>query len=345
MTTRSASLLAPLVVTLACASPSASDEAEASEATTSASGTGEATTGDGASETAGDGGTSDGGTGGETGGETGAETGEDPWLDACPEVPTVQASGLVSNPAIDEASGLVRSRTQAWVWVHNDSGDTARLFALALADLTTIELHLDGAAALDWEDLALGPGSEPGDYLYVGDIGDNGEARPYVTIYRVREPDLAAAGPDPIVTADWQAFELTYPDGPHNAETLLVDPRSGDLFIVTKGGQTKLYRAAAPLASGELEAMPDPSYPSAIATGGDVSPLGDHVIVRGYADAWLWLRGPDEGLAEALGREPCEVPLAAEQQGETLAIDLDGRGYYTLSEGTDSVLWAFRHAD
>ena len=336
---RACPILAPLLVTLACASSPASDDGEASEAASSPSGSSES------DPTSDDASTGDGSTGGETEGETGGETGEDPWLDACPEVPTVQASGLVSNPAIDEASGLVRSRSQAWVWVHNDSGDTARLFALALADLTTIELHLDGAAALDWEDLALGPGPEPGDYLYVGDIGDNGEARPYVTVYRVREPELAAAGPDPIVAADWQAFELTYPDGPHNAETLLVDPRSGDLFIVTKGGQTKLYRAAAPLASGELEAMPDPSYPSAIATGGDVSPLGDHVIVRGYADAWLWLRGPDEGLAEALGREPCEVPLAAEQQGETLAIDLDGRGYYTLSEGTDSVLWAFRHAD
>ena len=147
-----------------------------------------------------------------------------------------------------------------------------------------------------------------------------------------------------LVVDDWDALELTYPDTPHDAETLLVDPISGDLFIVTKGAQTLLYRRSAPLSSGALEQLPDPSFPSAIATAGDISPLGDFVLVRSYADAFAWLRGPGQTIGEAMLGDPCSMPLVAEQQGETIAIDADGRAYFTLSEGTNQPLWRFSFA-
>jgi len=83
--------------------------------------------------------------------------------------------GTVANPAIDELSGLVQSTAHPGVlWANNDSGDSARVFAVGSdgADLGTV--MVSGATATDWEDLALGPGPGGGDHLYVGDLGGAG---------------------------------------------------------------------------------------------------------------------------------------------------------------------------
>ena len=107
-------------------------------------------------------------------------------------------SGTVANPAIDELSGLAQSRAHPGVlWANNDSGDTARVYALGTdgADLGTVSVS--GATAVDWEDLALGPGPGGTDHLYVGDTGGAGtpaNARPTVTVYRFPEPDPPGAG-------------------------------------------------------------------------------------------------------------------------------------------------------
>ncbi|NJK33436.1 MAG: hypothetical protein HC927_14105, partial [Deltaproteobacteria bacterium] len=158
---------------------------------------------------------------------TETDTGEsETGLSECPSVADPVAQATITAPEIDEASGMVRSRSQELLWLHNDSGDSARLFALGLDGQLLATIELAGADAIDWEDLALGPGPSPGDWLYIGDIGDNAEARPGITIYRLPEPaDVAGSGPNPIELDNWTALELTYPDSPHDAETLLVDPR------------------------------------------------------------------------------------------------------------------------
>lgn len=276
--------------------------------------------------------------------ETETDTGSaEPWLEACPEVDGSTVVGSLADPAIDEASGLVRSSVHDLLWAHNDSGDSARVFAVGLEGQALATIELVGAPAVDWEDMALGPkveAPETGDWLYLGDIGDNAEARPSIAVLRMAEPaSIRDQG-----VGDWELLALTYPDGPHNAETLLVDPLSGDLFIVTKGEQTKLYGLPAPLASGELVALADPNFPSAIATAGDISANGDAIVVRGYAQAFLWLRPMDASVEQAMLGEPCSIPLAAEQQGECVALVGLGlgvggeRGYYTVSEGAGSPL-------
>lgn len=274
--------------------------------------------------------------------DTGSSERDVDLVTECPVVSSGEIQGIVVAPEINEASGMVRSRTQELLWVHNDSGDRARFFAIGFdgARLGTVELV--GAGAIDWEGLALGPGPEPGDYLYAGDIGDNDAVRRGITIYRLLEPaDFTQDAIDPVLLGDWDAIELSYPDRPHNAETLLVDPWSGDLFIVTKDVETLLFRRPAPISSGTLEQMPNPRYPGMTATAGDVSPLGDWVMIRGYTEAFAWWRMPGETLGEAMLSEPCAMPLAVELQGETLSIDADGLGYFTLSEKTRQPLWYF----
>ena len=95
----------------------------------------------------------------------------------------------------------------------------------------------------DWEDIAVGPGPDgDGDFLYVGDIGDNGAERRSVTVYRVAEPEAAPVPPG-VALSGAEAIELTYPGGPVDAEALLVDPRTGDLVIVTKSTRRRLAGA------------------------------------------------------------------------------------------------------
>lgn len=273
---------------------------------------------------------------------TGAGTTGEPML-VCPDVADPVEAADVDDEEIEEASGLVASRTQPGVfWVHNDSGDDPRFFAVDAGGQRMGVFNVGGgASAVDWEDMSSGPGPDPGEYLYFGDIGDNGEEREEITLYRVREPDAAAAGGGEVDLEDVDVIDLVYPDEAHNAETLIVDPQTGDLVIVAKGDPTRVFVRPGPVEAGGpyvLEEIAPIDFSPVIATGGDISPGGEFIAVRTYTVALLWLRPPGTSLAEAFAGEPCEIPLADEQQGEALAFAGDGSGYYTLGEGSSEPL-------
>src|SRR4051794_23165007 len=163
---------------------------------------------------------------------------------------TPQQVGTATDSRLKEVSGVVQSRAHPNVlWVHNDSGDTARMFAIQRNGTMIREYALAGADAIDWEDVALFPGSNGGrDALYFGDIGDNAKARAYITIYAIDEPDPATE----TTTSAVHSQRLLYPDGPHDAEAMFVDPATRDLFIVTKelSGASVVYRKASGLVAG-----------------------------------------------------------------------------------------------
>lgn len=261
-------------------------------------------------------------------------------------------SGTVQADEIAEASGIVASRLYPLLWVHNDSGDTARIFAITPSGRHVCTCNLENVQATDWEDIALGPGPKPGtDYLYIADIGDNRRHRKFVTIYRIQEPDITSSN---IIVrrSDITALDCYYPDGPHNAETLLSDPITGDLIIVTKEreGTSELFcypfsmqgdlpvqvRQIATLHFGGKE-LPG----STVATGGDISPSGKEIIIKTYDHAFLWKRSP-KGLAETFSERPCTLQLMEEPQGEAICFSADGLSCYTLSEGLHQPIWLFK---
>lgn len=274
----------------------------------------------------------------------------------CPRYASPVKQGTVNHRALNEVSGLVASRTQPGVlWVHNDSGDRPRAFALATDGALLGEYRLSGANAIDWEDMALGPGPEPGvDYLYLGDIGDNFRVRPAVQVYRIREPAVATGRGRAGQTHEVERverFRLRYPDGAHNAETLLVDPADSALYIVTKEeeGPSRLYRAPSLRTdqSVELEALGDVALPPSIAPGshlvtaGDVAPDGGAVVLRTYSTAFVYLRTNGSSLPEVLAGSACPVPLALELQGEAIAFANQNGRYLTTSEKRGQPIWAF----
>jgi hypothetical protein len=263
--------------------------------------------------------------------------------------------GNVESTALNEISGVAASRANADVlWVHNDSGDSARIFALRTDGTHLGEYGLSGASHVDWEDMALGPGPEVGrDYLYLGDVGDNaardtGVGRSGVTVYRVPEPTVDRdQTPVTMDLASVESLPLAYPEGPHDCEALMVDPASGDLYLLTKenDGMSELYMARAPLVAdatttlervAELPFGPGATPGGPFATGGDLSPDGDALLVRTYSAVLLFLRPAGGTIADALTGDAVELPAAFERQGEGIAWAPDGLGYYTLSEFADA---------
>ncbi|MBN1360689.1 MAG: hypothetical protein JW993_08860 [Sedimentisphaerales bacterium] len=265
-----------------------------------------------------------------------------------------QEPGIVRTPLLAEASGIVASRKHPGViWAHNDSGDVPRVFALdTKANLLGI-CTITGAAARDWEDIAVGPGPDPNQqYLYIGDIGDNNARYRSVRVYRVPEPDVDPGRPfGQMQSSPAAMLELTYPDGPRDAETLLVDPQIGDIYLITKRITgldllSKVYRATwskSSTAPVVLEWVTDLPWP--FATGGDVSPDGNEVIVRGLYNASLWTRPAGELLWRAFEGQQIGLPLASEPQGEAIAFDSSGEGYFTLSEKAGARLHHFERRE
>ena len=249
-----------------------------------------------------------------------------------------RVTGRVRTPAATELSGLVVSRSQSRVlWTHNDSGDRARLLALAPNGRLLANLTLPGADHVDWEDIATGG---RGAALYVGDIGDNARERPAVVVYRVVEPSVAARAPAAPVRV--RRLMLRYPDGAHDAEALLVDPSTGALVIVTKdfGGVARVYVADRPSRTAVTtmrRAGRVSLGPGAAVTAGDVSGDGRTVVLRTYDSAFVWSRRRGQSLPSAMRTRPCRAGAAGllvEGQGEALALTRDGRAFFTVAEGS-----------
>jgi hypothetical protein len=240
----------------------------------------------------------------------------------------------LADPHITEASGIVASASYDNVlYTHNDSGDIARFFAIDGSCHTRATFVLSGVQARDWEDISRGPGGT----LWLGDIGDNSATRTKgILLHRVAEPRPTSTGTVRIASV---AFRLRYADGPHDAEALLVHPRTGQVLIVTKGfGGGSVYTAQLPLqanAPNVLRQVGHVSVPEV--TGGDISPDGSHVVLRNYTAAYEWtVKGDD--VAGALKGEPTRIALPSSPQGEAITYTRDGKDLIVTSEGVGAVV-------
>jgi hypothetical protein len=237
---------------------------------------------------------------------------------------------------ITESSGICASRRNDGIYyTHNDSGDTARFFKFDRKGQILATYNVTNAnKAIDWEDIASATiAGKP--YIFCGDIGDNKSKRTEIYVYRIPEP--AGKGD---VAAD-RIYTLTYPDGPHNAETLLVDPRSGDIEIVTKISDkpSSVFKLSRPGASGRyvLTKVGDLQVGSGFAmaklvTGGDVSPDSKHVILRTYAEAWEY--DISTSFDSWIRATPRHIQTNAEMQGEAICYSRNGEALLTSSEGS-----------
>jgi hypothetical protein len=255
--------------------------------------------------------------------------------------------GKIKVRQLNEVSGMAASRLNPYVfWLHND-GDSGQLFAVRATGKLASAIDCP-IAVEDVEDVALGPGPIAGvDYLYLGDVGDNRENRDTIQVIRVPEPNLSNAARQPIAPNAFEAIRLEYPDGPHDAETLLVDPTTGSLLVVTKEpGRARMYEAPA----GELKQGATVklrlagTLRVADVSAGSISPDGKWLLLRQEANGWLWPRATGQTVAEAISGEPIAVPVRGENQGpngEAITFSADGTSYFTVSEGKNQAIYEF----
>ncbi len=253
---------------------------------------------------------------------------------------------------LDELSGLAVSAKQPGVvFAHNDSGDSPRLFALDSFGRLLAELRLPGAQAVDWEDMAAGPCGNGQRCLFLGDIGDNLRQRTSYTLYRVLEPLVPT---DPQAQAaelslPFDRLPFIYPNNErHNAETLLVHPVTGEVYIVTKetaGTPSRVFRFPSPLTPEAQMTLIDlgpasvPQPSDVLVTGGAIHPCGGSVLLRLYNRVVELRAAPDAGFETVFRAAPVEAPSAIDEpQGEAVTWGVDGQSYFTASEHTGQSL-------
>jgi hypothetical protein len=240
---------------------------------------------------------------------------------------------------LTEISGAaVSSKHEGTIWLHNDSGDDAVVYAVDQAGAGIARVELPDLSARDWEDMAIGPGPDSTlSYLYLADIGDNSGRREEVLVHRIPEPELVSGS-----SSGGETLRVTYPLGPMEAETLIVDPDTGEMLIVGKAlsGITTVYGLAGGL---DWSTPHEATYLGeimlgtfALATGGDAGT--ERIVIRTYDEVFMWERRPGDTLATALFTPSCRAASIREEQGEAIALTADEQGFYTASEGVRSPL-------
>lgn len=238
-----------------------------------------------------------------------------------------QEVGDLRGANLRETSGITRSqRFPGHYWTHNDSGNDPELFLVDSSGQVQLTLRVAGATNRDWEDIA-----SRGDTLFIAETGDNDAKHDTIFVYALLEPTALT---DSIATPIAR-YGMQYPDGPRDAEALLVDPLSGDWYIVSKREEkSRLYRYAAPQRAGAtvtLERVPG-EFSFRLAVAGDISSDGSEVLVKTYDAVYYWTRNGSESLATTLMRPPQRQPYTPERQGEAIAFSSDGQYYFTTSE-------------
>jgi hypothetical protein len=232
----------------------------------------------------------------------------------------------LQDPALVESSGLAVSAGHPGVlWTHNDGGSVAQVVAVDRHGATVATVTLAGTDPYDPEALAPGTDDDGRPALYLGDLGDNRRERPDVSVFRVTEPDRLGA-----VTVPAQWYRFSYPDGPHDAEALLVDG-TGRIMVATKEvSGAALYRAPADLVTTDrgTNALTRLAGVPALVTDGAYLPDGRFVL-RTYTSVYLYDR-PGHLVARAA------LPL--QPQGESVAAD--GDRLLVGSEGAHSQVLA-----
>ena len=243
---------------------------------------------------------------------------------------------------LDEVSGVAVVRSKpGLLWMHNDSGDTARLFAVNRSGKIALTVNLQGANAFDWEDC-----DAQGKWIYAGDIGDNLSIRQNVQIYRFHEPKKWS-GELTLGRNSWQQTTLKFPDGAHNCESLAVAP-DGRILLVTKeeSGISGFYiwdkswkdKRSATLSKMASFKFDGPGPYGKLATGADFSPDGRKLIVTTYTDLYEFRLGRSFDFA-SLELRPVKQELPAQKQCEAVCYSLDGKTIYSTGEGKRAALW------
>lgn len=263
--------------------------------------------------------------------------------------PGTLVSGVMIDPQLNEISGLAASRRHRDVlWLHDDGGNPARLFAVSARGRRLATLRLEDVPKTDWEDIAAFE-LDGRAYLLVADVGDNGGLRKTMQLHVVEEP---ARIRNARLKPAW-SIVFRWPDGARDCEAVAVDAARGQILLVSKKRQppelftlplrpsgTRLLTATR---VGRLAGVPQPDAEAlrrsprrarlvGHVTAADISPDGRTLAVMTYRHLLLYPRGPRQNWATAVSRPPRVTALPWLPQAEALGWAANGRGLYATGE-------------
>lgn len=263
----------------------------------------------------------------------------------------------LDDPRVNESSGIAPALANGGLfWTLNDSGGGPYVFAFDKAGKTRARIEVAGAVNFDWEDIATWKDKSGAAFLFVGDIGDNFQVRPEVIIYRLPEPRLALAVAGIAESRSEPATPLRaiYPDGRHNAESLLVHPVTGRIYIITKSSDGKSGMYALPASLDEkapmtMERVAGLTLPplsrqgkrpvdNCQSTGAAFSPQGTRLALSTYCSLYEWDLPAGKPLSDALALKPRRVEPVLTPQMEAVCYDHDGDHLWFTSERSPAPL-------
>lgn len=262
------------------------------------------------------------------------------WLtptptETIPDFETIPKSSLLTNNIANEASGVADSRSMPGnVWVQEDGNNPNLLHQFSHSGEYKGNIQMPFPNR-DWEDISIGVGPENGkNYIYLAEIGDNAAAYSnQYYIYRFVEPKSLS---EKVTSFDRISFQ--YPDGSRDAECILLDPATKDIYIVTKREfNVRIYQLPYPQSTTEIQtAKFVQAIPFLVITSGGISSDGKEIVLRNYDAIYYWSRKDGESIATTLSRNRDKLlPYINEPQGEGFCFDKDNKGYFTNSERPD----------
>jgi len=224
----------------------------------------------------------------------------------------------IKDSRITESSGLATDPDAHLYWTVNGSGNSPHAFAVddtgRVVGTTSFRADVTDVEAVAYADKVL----------YVADIGDKNADRDHVTVYLLYNPQ-----PDNS-TVLYHAYDFAYPDGPHDAGTLLVSP-DGRLYLVTKGPKGGIYEAPAQPSRSQVNQLTRVADAPPYVTDGQFLPDG-RIAVRSYVD--VSILDPNQG-----DKVVARAATPYQPQGEALTQSLDGKSLIVGSAGKPSTAY------
>jgi hypothetical protein len=238
-----------------------------------------------------------------------------------------------------EASGIVESiANPKYLWTLNDSGNPAEVFLIDQQAKIKLICKLKNIDNRDFEDIAIGPGPDSTkNYIYVGDIGDNSARYKIKLVYRFEEPVMGSDRK--MVITNFDTLKITLPDGVRDTETLLVEPVTKDLYLISKlEDSVRVYKVAYPFQKEVMTAEQVTIIPYHKIVAGSISIDRKEVLLKDYDYIYYWRNESQLPFGQLLQQNPELLTYDRERQGEAIAWARDGSGFYTLSEKVNGEL-------
>lgn len=244
--------------------------------------------------------------------------------DKVPSFASVPAKVEV-NPMMAEASGIADSKKNARaLWVEEDSGAPPEIYLLDHKGTILKEVFIKGSSNRDWEDIALSNGK-----IYIAETGDNAQGYTNYAFYVFPEPNR-----DADTVYNFEKISFRYPDGSHDAEAFLVEPSSGNIYVITKRDSLSgVYKLSAPFNTSNTQTVEFTGQLKFTGvTSASISSDGKEIILKTYTSLFYYKLHDGETIESIFKKDAVKIPYELEPQGEAVCFASDNTGYFTLSE-------------